>query len=142
MRDEQELRYTDYRRDEQERKMSLKCTPMTFLLPDSNEKSYLFNLIDTPGHPNFSDEVTAAMRLSDSMLILVDCIEGVTFYTERLIREALNSHLQILIVLNKIDKLVLELKFPPDDAYHKLKHTLDEINYIIHNHPFINKDHH
>ena len=48
-------------------------------------------MIDTPGHPNFSDEVTAGIRLADGMLLVVDCVEGVTFYVERLIKEALKA---------------------------------------------------
>lgn len=51
---------------------------MTLILPDSRGKSYMFNIIDTPGHPNFSDEVTAAMRLTDGVLLVIDIIEGVT----------------------------------------------------------------
>jgi U5 small nuclear ribonucleoprotein component len=62
---------------------------------------------------------------------VVDCVEGVTCYVERLIKEALRANLRIITVLNKIDRLVLELKLPPTDAYYKLKHTLDEINLII-----------
>ena len=48
-------------------------------------KSFLFNFMDTPGHTCFSDEVTAGFRLSDGAVIVIDCIEGVTFYTEKLI---------------------------------------------------------
>ena len=54
-------------------------------MQDCREKSYLFNFMDTPGHPCFSDEVTAALRLSDGVVILVDCVEGMTFYVEKLI---------------------------------------------------------
>ena len=54
-------------------------------MQDWREKSYLFNFMDTPGHPCFSDEVTAAFRLSDGVVILVDCVEGMTFYIEKLI---------------------------------------------------------
>jgi U5 small nuclear ribonucleoprotein component len=100
-------------------------------LPDSRGKSYLFNFIDTPGHPNFSDEVSAGIRLSDGMLLVVDVIEGVTFYVERLIKEALRNQLEIIVVLNKMDRLVIELRLPINDAYHKIKHTLDEINFVI-----------
>jgi translation elongation factor EF-G len=71
--------------------MSIKASPLTLILPDSNEKSYFFNFIDTPGHPNFSDEVSSGIRLADGMLLVVDCIEGVTFYTEKLIKEALRA---------------------------------------------------
>jgi U5 small nuclear ribonucleoprotein component len=100
-------------------------------LPDSRGKSYLFNFIDTPGHPNFSDEVSAGIRLSDGMLLVVDVIEGVTFYVERLIKEALRNQLEIIVVINKMDRLVIELRLPINDAYHKIKHTLDEINFVI-----------
>jgi len=126
-----EYKYTDNRRDEVEREMSLKCSTLTVLLPDYRKKNYLFNFADTPGHPGFSDEVTVGMRLSDGMLLVVDCVEGVTCYVERLIKEALRANLRIITVLNKIDRLVLELKLPPPDAYYKLKHTLDEINLVI-----------
>lgn len=68
-----------------DRGLSIKCNPITLVLPDSRDKSYLFNLLDTPGHPNFSDEVTASLRLSDGMLLVVDCIEGVTLYNKKLI---------------------------------------------------------
>lgn len=111
--------------------MSIKSVPLTLVLNDSREKNYLFNFMDTPGHPNFSDEVTAALRLCDGMLLVVDCIEGVTFYTERLIKEALRQQMEIVVVLNKLDRLVLELRLPLNDAYHKIKHTLDEVNFIV-----------
>lgn len=84
-----EDKWTDTRKDEVERKLSIKASPMTLVLPDSREKSYLFNFIDTPGHPNFSDEVSVGMRVSDGALIVIDCIEGVTFHTKRIIKECL-----------------------------------------------------
>ena len=71
--------------------MSLKCSPLTVLLPDTRGKSFVFNFMDTPGHPGFSDEVTASLRLSDSVLLVIDCLEGVTFYVERLIKEAMRA---------------------------------------------------
>jgi U5 small nuclear ribonucleoprotein component len=126
-----EHKWTDNRKDEVNRQMSIKAKPFTIILPDSRDKSYLFNFMDTPGHPNFSDEVTAGLRLSDGIILVVDCIEGVTFYTEALLRQALRQQLDIIVVINKIDRFVIELKLPPNDAYHKIKHTLDEINFII-----------
>ena len=80
-----EYKWTDNRKDEVNRAISLKCSPLTVIMQDSREKSYMFNFMDTPGHPCFSDEVTAAFRLSDGAVIVVDCIEGMTFYVERLI---------------------------------------------------------
>lgn len=82
---DKEYKWTDNRVDETERNMSLKCSPLSLVLPDSRGKNYLINIMDTPGHPNFSDEVTASLRIADGMVLVVDCIEGVTFYTERLI---------------------------------------------------------
>ena len=111
--------------------MSIKCSPVTLVLQDSGEKNYLFNIMDTPGHPNFSDEVSAGVRLADGMVIVIDCIEGVTFYTEKLIKEALRARMEIIVVLNKIDRFILELRLPLTDTYHKLKHTLDEVNFVI-----------
>ena len=78
--------FPDSRVDEQERKISLKCCPMSLILPDSRDKSYLVNLFDTPGHPNFSDEMCSALRVCDGAILVVDCIEGVMMQTENAIR--------------------------------------------------------
>ena len=111
------------------------------VLQDSRDKSWLFNIIDTPGHPNFSDEVTTGIRLADGMLLVIDCIEGVTFQTERQIKEALRANLDIVVVVNKLDRFVIELRIPMNDAYHKIKHTLDEVNSIIQTFQFqLNKE--
>jgi U5 small nuclear ribonucleoprotein component len=60
-------------------------------MTDSRDKSYVLNVMDTPGHPCFSDEVTASMRISDGVILVVDCIEGMTTYVERLVKEALRQ---------------------------------------------------
>lgn len=78
-----EYKFTDNRQDEIDRKISLKSSTLTVLLPTSKQKNYMFNLIDTPGHPQFSDEVSVAMRLADSVLLVVDCIEGVTMFVAK-----------------------------------------------------------
>eukprot|EP00042_Codosiga_hollandica_P022936 m.87730 g.87730 ORF g.87730 m.87730 type:complete len:986 (+) comp50988_c0_seq3:36-2993(+) len=125
------VRYTDTLFTEQERELSIKATPMTFLLPDSKSKNFLVNIMDTPGHVNFSDEITAAFRLADACVLFVDAVEGVMMNTERVILHAIQEKLPIVLVINKIDRLVVELKLPPNDAYHKLRHTLDEVNNLI-----------
>lgn len=74
---ERHMRYTDTRIDEQERRISIKAVPMSLVLEDSNAKSYLCNIMDTPGHVNFSDEMTAALRLADGAVLIVDAVDGV-----------------------------------------------------------------
>lgn len=74
---EKHMRYTDTRIDEQERRISIKAVPMSLVLEDGNSKSYLCNIMDTPGHVNFSDEMTAALRLADGAVLIVDAAEGV-----------------------------------------------------------------
>jgi len=125
------MRYADARFDEQERGISVKSHPMSFVLPDVRGKSSLINVIDTPGHVNFSDEQTAAYRLVDGVVLVVDAVEGVMLATERALRHAAQERLAITVCINKIDRLILELKLPPTDAYHKICHTLDEMNAIL-----------
>ncbi|KAK1403485.1 110 kDa U5 small nuclear ribonucleoprotein component CLO [Heracleum sosnowskyi] len=128
---EKHMRYTDTRIDEQERRISIKAVPMSLVLEDSNSKSYLCNIMDTPGHVNFSDEMTAALRLADGAVLVVDAAEGVMVNTERAIRHAIQERLPIVVVINKVDRLITELKLPPKDAYHKLRHTIEVINNQI-----------
>jgi U5 small nuclear ribonucleoprotein component len=126
-----EKRYTDTRKDEQERMVSIKSTPISLVLPSSKGKSYLFNLMDTPGHVNYLDEATAALQVSDGAVIVVDAIEGVMMNTENLLKQALKVNVQLTLVINKVDRLIIELKLPPVDAYFKLLHTIEEVNAFI-----------
>ena len=87
--------------DEQERELSIKSMPMCLALQDSNGKSFAFNIIDTPGHPNFEDKALSAIRLSDGALIIVDLIEGVMIGTKRMIKSAIREGLEIIVIFNK-----------------------------------------
>ena len=124
-------KYLDNREDEQKRKISIKSSPITLILENSKGKNYLFNFIDTPGHPNFFDEVQTSFKVSDGVLIIVDCVEGITTQTELIIKEAIKEDLDIILVINKIDRLILELKIPPKDAYFKIKYIIDDFNKFI-----------
>lgn len=129
--EEKNLRYTDTLFTEQERGVSIKSTPITLVLPDIKSKSYLMNVFDTPGHVNFSDEITAAIRLSDGIVLFVDAAEGLMLNTERILKHAVQERLAITLCINKIDRLILELKLPPQDAYFKIKHVVEEINALL-----------
>ena len=130
-KEDSRLRYTDTHVLERSRGISIKSNPITLLLPNLKGKSHVFNFIDTPGHVNFSDEVAASVRLVDGIVLVVDVIEGVMCNTEKIVRHAIAEGQQIVLVLNKMDRLILELKIPPQDAYFKLRHTIEEINTII-----------
>lgn len=83
------------------------------------------------GHVNFSDEATAAMRVSDGVVVFVDAAEGVVLNTERLLKHAVQERVAITLCINKIDRLILELRLPPNDAYYKLRHIVEEVNGLL-----------
>ncbi|KAE8680515.1 SNRNP200 protein [Hibiscus syriacus] len=125
---EKHMRYTDTRIDEQERRISIKAIPMSLVLEDSNSKSFLCNIMDTPGHVNFSDEMTAAIRLADGAVLIVDAAEGVMVRAPTYCScYKQGKHFSP----NDLSLLITELKLPPKDAYHKLRHTLEVINNHI-----------
>ncbi|KAK2004709.1 elongation factor Tu GTP binding domain-containing protein [Colletotrichum falcatum] len=131
-RDEQ-LRYTDVHIAERERGVSIKASPMSLVLPSSKGKSHLVNILDTPGHVNFVDEVATSLRLADGVCLVVDIVEGVQVNTEQIIKHAVLEDIPLTLILNKMDRLILELKLPPKDAYFKLKHVIEEVNTVIEN---------
>lgn len=131
-RDEQ-LRYTDIHILERERGLSIKASPMSLVLQGTKGKSHLFNMIDTPGHVDFVDEVAASLRLVDGVCLVVDVVEGVQVNTEQIIKHAVLENIPLTLIVNKMDRLILELKLPPNDAYYKLKHVIEEVNTIIEN---------
>lgn len=104
---------------------------MSLVLPSTKGKSYLVNLIDTPGHINFIDEVVAGIRVADGAVVVVDAVEGVLLTTTLAIQHLVANKVPIVVVINKVDRLILELRLPPGDAYVKLKQTIEEVNTII-----------
>ncbi|CAE8716626.1 unnamed protein product, partial [Polarella glacialis] len=84
--------------------------------------------MDTPGHTNFQDEVVASMAMSDGVVLFVDVVVGLTQHVERMLKHAIQDKLSVVLVVNSMDRLVVELKLPPADAYHKLRFCIEDIN--------------
>lgn len=101
--------------------------------PDATpeQKDYLINLIDSPGHIDFSSEVSTASRLCDGAVVLVDAVEGVCSQTVTVLRQTWVEHMKPLLVINKIDRLITELKMTPGEAYTHLSKLLEQVNAVL-----------
>lgn len=124
-------RITDTLQLEQDRQMSIKSCPITLCLPDTRGKTYALTILDCPGHANFHDESVASLRVADGAALVIDAIEGIMLHTEMLLRQIISEGLPLILVINKIDRLILELKLPPEDMYHKLRHIIDSVNAFV-----------
>jgi elongation factor 2 len=94
-------------------------------------KDYLINLIDTPGHVDFGGDVTRAMRAIDGAFILVCAVEGIMPQTETVIRQALKEKVRPILVINKVDRLINELKVTPEQMQQRFLKTITEVNGLI-----------
>lgn len=92
---------------------------------------HLINLIDSPGHIDFSSEVSAASKLCDGAVVLVDVVEGVCSQTVTVLRQCWTEKLKPVLVLNKIDRLITELQLTPQEAYLHLSRVIEQANSII-----------
>ncbi|KAF9133204.1 Cytoplasmic GTPase/eEF2-like protein (ribosomal biogenesis) [Mortierella sp. 14UC] len=98
---------------------------------ESVAEEYLINLIDSPGHVDFSGEVSTASRLCDGALVLVDAVEGVCTQTHTVLRQAWKESVRPVLVINKIDRLITELQFTPLEAYIHLNKILEQVNAVM-----------
>ncbi|MCL4347454.1 MAG: GTP-binding protein, partial [Candidatus Thermoplasmatota archaeon] len=92
---------------------------------------YLINLIDTPGHVDFGGDVTRAMRAIDGVIILVDAVEQVMPQTETVIRQALKERVRPILFINKVDRLINELKVTPEDMQKRFINIINDVNKRI-----------
>lgn len=95
------------------------------------QKEYLINLIDSPGHIDFSSEVSTASRLCDGAVVLVDAVEGVCSQTVTVLRQTWTEKLRPLLVINKMDRLITEWKLSPSEAYTHLSKLLEQVNAVM-----------
>jgi elongation factor 2 len=142
-----EMRFTDTRKDEQERCITIKSTAismyfemtendLTFIKEENQkekgvERGFLINLIDSPGHVDFSSEVTAALRVTDGALVVVDCVSGVCVQTETVLRQAIAERIKPVLFMNKMDLAMLTLQLEQEDLYQKFTRSVETVNVII-----------
>ncbi|CAJ1060291.1 elongation factor 2-like [Xyrichtys novacula] len=137
-----ETRFTDTRKDEQERCITIKSTAislfyelsendMAFIKQSKDGVGFLINLIDSPGHVDFSSEVTAALRVTDGALVVVDCVSGVCVQTETVLRQAIGERIKPVLMMNKMDRALLELQLEPEDLYQTFQRIVESVNVII-----------
>ncbi|XP_067411822.1 elongation factor-like GTPase 1 isoform X1 [Emydura macquarii macquarii] len=123
------LRYLDSREDEQIRGITMKSSAISLHF-EKGDQEYLINLIDSPGHVDFSSEVSTAVRLCDGCVIVLDAVEGVCPQTQAVLRQAWLENIRPVLVINKIDRLIVEVKLTPQEAYSHLKNILEQVNAI------------
>lgn len=95
------------------------------------KKEHLINLIDSPGHIDFSSEVSTASRLCDGAVVLVDAVEGVCSQTVTVLRHTWVEKLRPILVINKIDRLISELKMSSLEAFHHMSRLIEQVNAVI-----------
>jgi len=122
----------DFREDEKERGITIDAANVSMIHEVENEK-YLVNLIDTPGHVDFGGDVTRAMRAVDGTIILVDAVEGIMPQTETVVKQALRERVKPVLFINKVDRLVREVKLTPEKIQERLTQVITEVNRFINN---------
>ncbi len=120
----------DFHTDEQERGITIDAANVS-MVHDSEGTEYLINLIDTPGHIDFGGDVTRAMRAIDGTILLVDSVEGVMPQTETVLRQALKERVKPVLFINKVDRLIKELKLTPEKMQERLLKVITHVNQLI-----------
>jgi elongation factor 2 len=115
---------------EQKRQMTVFASNIS-LAHNFQGKDYLINLIDTPGHIDFSGAVTRSLRAVDGALVVVDAVEGPMTQTETVLMQALRERVKPILFINKVDRLIKEIKLTPDDIQKKFAKIITKVNTLI-----------
>ncbi len=120
----------DYMDLEQTRQMTIKAANVT-LYYETKDKAYVMNMIDTPGHIDFTGRVTRSLRAIDGAVVVCDSVEGVMTQTETVTRQALEERVRPVLFINKIDRLVKELRLTPEKMQEWLANIIGDFNRLI-----------
>jgi elongation factor 2 len=123
-------RVLDYLAEEQRRGITLKTANIS-LLYKSAEGAFIINLVDTPGHVDFTGKVTRALRTIDGAVVLVDAVEEVMAQTELVLRQALEERVRPVLFINKVDRLITELKLTEAQIQKKFTRIIGVFNDLI-----------
>src|SRR3990170_3166833 len=123
-------RVLDYLEEEQKRKITIKTANISLLFKAA-EKAYVINLVDTPGHVDFTGKVARALRAIDGAVVVVDAVEEIMAQTEVVTRQALEERVRPVLFINKVDRLITELQLNAEQVEKKLQHIIDSFNDLI-----------
>lgn len=119
-------RVLDYLEEEQKRKITIKAANISLLY-----RSHVINLVDTPGHVDFTGKVTRALRAIDGAVVVVDAVEEIMAQTEVVTRQALEERVRPVLFINKVDRLITELQLNATQIETKLQHIIDRFNDMV-----------
>jgi elongation factor 2 len=125
-----EARVLDYLEEEQKRGITIKTANIS-LLHGLDGNQYVINLIDTPGHVDFTGKVTRALRAIDGAIVVVDAVEEIMAQTETVTRQALEERVRPVLFINKVDRLIKELKLTTEEIQKKFARIIDDFNTLI-----------
>ncbi len=125
-----QARVLDYLEEEQKRKITIKTANIT-LLYKTPETPYIINLVDTPGHVDFTGKVTRALRVIDGAVVVVDAVEEIMAQTEIVTRQALEERVRPVLFINKVDRLITELHLNEEQIQKKLDHIISSFNDLL-----------
>jgi len=123
-------RVLDYLEEEQKRGITMKTANIS-LLYRTADGSFIVNLVDTPGHVDFTGKVTRALRTIDGAVVLVDAVEEVMAQTEMVVQQALEERVRPVLFINKVDRLITELQLNAAEIQKKLTHIIARFNDLI-----------
>ncbi|MFW9937245.1 MAG: GTP-binding protein [Candidatus Thorarchaeota archaeon] len=128
-----EARALDFLEEEQKRGITMKSANISLYYEKSLEgyEPFLINLVDTPGHLDFSGKVTRALRLVDGVVVVVDAVEEIITQSETVIKQALQERVKPILYINKVDRLIRELKLTDEQIRKKYIRIINDFNTLI-----------